>query len=97
MQSNFLASLRHESSHRKEAFFVAKHEMPVVVNNQVVDDDHAFADGFRNGYLYYYDTNHQPASFSLKYWQLTSHRLATNIASKEDLGWNKPENGLVPS
>jgi hypothetical protein len=40
---------------------MAKHEMLEVVNNQVVDDDNAFVDGFRNGYLYYYDTNHQLA------------------------------------
>lgn len=30
-----------------------------VVNNHLVDDDAEFVDGFYNGYLYYYDTNHQ--------------------------------------
>lgn len=34
-------------------------ELLEVVNNHLVDDDAEFADGFYNGYLYYYDTNHQ--------------------------------------
>lgn len=34
-------------------------EMISVINNQVLDDDDAFSDGFYNGYLHYYDTNFQ--------------------------------------
>lgn len=40
---------------------MAKQEMLEVVNNTIEDDDSEFADGFINGYLYYYDTNHRLA------------------------------------
>ncbi|SRR5712692_10485753 len=38
---------------------MAKQEMLEVVNNTIEDNDSEFADGSINGYLYYYDTNHQ--------------------------------------
>lgn len=38
---------------------MAKQEMLEVVNNTIEDNDKEFGDGFINGYLYYYDTNHQ--------------------------------------
>ena len=38
---------------------MATQEMLEVVNNAIEDNDEEFGDGFINGYLYYYDTNHQ--------------------------------------
>lgn len=38
---------------------MAKQEMLEVANNTIEDNDREFADGFTNGYLYYYDTNHR--------------------------------------
>lgn len=38
---------------------MATQEMLEVVNNTIEDNDEEFGDGFINGYLYYYDTNHQ--------------------------------------
>ncbi len=40
---------------------MAKQEVLEVANNTVVNDDDEFADGFGNGYLYYYDRAHQLA------------------------------------
>ncbi len=34
-------------------------EIIMVVNNQILDDDDGFSDGFYNGHLLYYDTNFQ--------------------------------------
>jgi len=36
---------------------MAQQELLEVVNNQMVDDDEEFSDGFGNGYLHYYATN----------------------------------------
>ncbi len=38
---------------------MAQQELLEVVNNQMVDDDEEFSDGFGNGYLHYYATNYQ--------------------------------------
>ena len=38
---------------------MTKQEMLEVANNTIEDNDSEFADGFINGYLYCYDTNHQ--------------------------------------
>lgn len=38
---------------------MAKQAMLEVINNAIEDNDEEFGDGFINGYLYYYDTNHQ--------------------------------------
>ena len=38
---------------------MTKQEMLEVANNAIEEDDCEFADGFVNGYLYCYDTNHQ--------------------------------------
>jgi hypothetical protein len=38
---------------------MAKQAMLEVVNNTIEDNDKEFGDGFINGYLYYYDTNHR--------------------------------------
>src|SRR5438067_13060896 len=41
---------------------MAKQEMLEVVNNVIEDNGGEFADGYINGYLCYYDTNHRLSS-----------------------------------
>lgn len=69
---------------------MTKQEMLEVANNSIEDNDSEFSDGFINGYLYCYDTNHQlsrPLSCQAVYTFMMDNLFDTRKTHKWNAGF----------